>query len=100
MTSASRYDSANIASNIASTPTVAEVANRRLRLGRAFENLAAECARKGVDVAIVQQSLVGKPALRVAITDQRTGERLTERGDLHEILDRARDRLNREDWDR
>ncbi|QDP44169.1 hypothetical protein SEA_JUJU_53 [Gordonia phage JuJu] len=100
MTSASRYDSANIPSNIAETPTAADIANRRLKLGRAFEQLGIACARKGVDVAIVQQSLVGKPALRVAITNQRTGERLTERGDIHEILDRARDRLNREDWDR
>ncbi|ANA86909.1 hypothetical protein PBI_UTZ_42 [Gordonia phage Utz] len=100
MTSASRYDSANIPSNIADTPTAADIANRRLKLGRAFEHLAIASARKGVDVAIVQTSLVGKPALRVAITDQRTGERITERGDVHEILDRARDRLNREDWDR
>ncbi|MDJ0006473.1 hypothetical protein [Gordonia alkanivorans] len=100
MTSASRYDSANIPSNIAETPTSEQIEKRRQAIGCAFEHLAVACARKGVDVAIVQQSLVGKPALRVAITNQRTGERLTERGDLHEILDRARDRLNREDWDR
>ncbi|QWY84318.1 hypothetical protein SEA_JALAMMAH_52 [Gordonia phage Jalammah] len=100
MTSASRYDSANIPSNIADTPTAAEIANRRLKLGRAFEHLAVACARKGVDVAIVQTSMVTGPALRVAITKPQTGERISERGDVHEILDVARDRLNREDWDR
>ncbi|AXH49692.1 hypothetical protein KNT98_gp50 [Gordonia phage Frokostdame] len=100
MTSASRYDSANIPSNIAGTPTAAEVANRRLRLGRAFEHLAIACARKGVDAAIVQSSRTSGPELRVALTNRRTADRITEYGDLHEILDRARDRLNREDWDR
>ncbi|AMS03945.1 hypothetical protein BJD58_gp45 [Gordonia phage UmaThurman] len=100
MTSASRYDSANIPSNIAETPTAEQIEKRRHAIGCAFEHLAVACARKGVDVAIVQQSLVGKPALRVAITNQRTGERISIRGELLDIIDTARDRLNREDWDR
>ncbi|AOE43991.1 hypothetical protein SEA_DELIAN_51 [Gordonia phage Delian] len=100
MTSASRYDSANIPSNIADTPTSEQIAKRREAVGRAIEQLGTACARKGVDFAIVQTSLVGKPARRISITNQRTGERISVHGELLDVIDTARDRLNREDWDR
>ncbi|QCG77633.1 hypothetical protein HOV42_gp50 [Gordonia phage Fairfaxidum] len=98
MSASDRYQGIAESVKVAATSTKAR--DQREAVGRAIEQLGDACARKGVDVAIVQTSHVGRPALRVAITNQRSGERLTERGDLLEVLDRALDRLNREDWDR
>lgn len=98
MTTTGRYQGIADGVKVAATSTAER--DRRESLGRAVAALGRACAVKAVDCAIVQASYLTKPSLRVAITNPRTGQRITERGDLLEIIDRAADRLNREDWDR
>ena len=98
MTTTDRY--ASIADDVQVAATSTAVRDRREALGRAIEQLVAACARAGVDWAIVQTSVIGKTAHRIAITNNRTGERISIHGDLLEIIDQARDRLNREEWGR
>lgn len=97
MTTTGRYG--RIADGIAVAATSTAVRDRREALGTVLEALSDRCAAAGVDVAWVQESVIGRRSHRVAITNPRTGGRIVERStQLVEAADRALDRLSREVW--